>query len=155
MEIIQFQPIGMIRSPFKEPKNMPIQPAGAKGIQGRVELLPQLTVGLDDLEGFSHIYLIYYFHKSQGYQLKVKPYLDDQNRGVFATRAPHRPNAIGLSLVKLIRREGAALIVENIDVIDGTPLLDIKPYVPHMNDTQDLRFGWLEGHLEEFKGKRV
>ncbi|HHJ52992.1 MAG TPA: tRNA (N6-threonylcarbamoyladenosine(37)-N6)-methyltransferase TrmO [Caldithrix abyssi] len=151
---IVFHPIGIIHSPFKEPVNMPIQPAGAKGIRGQVELLPEFCEGLDDIDGFSHIYLIYFLHKIQDYRLKVKPYLDHVKRGVFATRAPHRPNAIGLSLVKLIRREGCVLTVENIDVIDGTPLLDIKPYVPHMYDTEDMRYGWLERYLEKFKTKK-
>lgn len=142
IEII-YKPIGMIHSPFEGPEGMPIQPAGAKGIKGTVVLDNQYTEALADLDGFSHIILIYHLHLSAGYSLKVKPFLDDTRRGLFATRAPRRPNPIGLSVVKLISIENNVLNIENVDIIDGTPLLDIKPYVKEFDAAEDIRTGWL------------
>ena len=123
---------------------MPIQPSAAHGVKGQVEVDEEFLPTLSDLEGFSHIYLLYYFHLTKSHQLKVIPYLDDWERGLFATRAPKRPNPIGLSVVKLIRVKNHILHVENIDVIDGTPLLDIKPYIREMEAVKDIRIGWLE-----------
>ena len=130
MEEISYRPIGIIHSPFKETKGTPIQPAGAQGIAATIELKPEYVDGLKDLEGFSHIFLIYHFHLSQGYSLKVKPFLDKYMRGLFATRAPKRPNAIGVSVVRLVGIKGCTLQIEDVDIVDGTPLLDIKPYLP-------------------------
>jgi len=141
---IEFTPIGIIHSPFKKREGMPIQPKGATGITGIVEVYPQFQKGLDDLDGFSHIYLIYYFHRSQGFNLKVVPFMDTRPRGLFATRAPKRPNAIGLSIVKLDRIENALLHIRDLDMLDGTPVLDIKPYVPEFDAPQAFRTGWLE-----------
>lgn len=129
---------------------MPIQPAGAQGVVGSVTVLPEFVPGLKDLAGFSHLYLVYVFHKVARTSLLVKPFLDDAEHGVFATRAPVRPNPIGLSLVELVSVEGDTLYIRNIDVLDGTPLLDIKPYIPGFARTADVRVGWLEG-----KGGRV
>jgi tRNA-Thr(GGU) m(6)t(6)A37 methyltransferase TsaA len=143
MKKIVYQPIGTIHSPFTDIKGMPIQPAGAKGVQGTVEINPEHIDGLQDLEGFSHIILIYHFHLSRGYLLKVKPFMDENLRGVFATRAPKRPNPIGISVVRLVRVEGNILRIENIDIVDGTPLLDIKPYVPEFDIAEERRIGWL------------
>jgi tRNA (adenine37-N6)-methyltransferase len=140
---ICYQPIGIIRSPFQEPKGMPIQPTGAAGIRGTIELNPEYEGGLKDLEGFSHIILIYHFHLSTGFSLLVKPFLDDTLRGLFSTRAPRRPNSIGLSIVRLVRVEGSTLHIENVDIVDGTPLLDIKPYVPELDGIKAERTGWL------------
>jgi len=154
VEKITYQPIGIIHSPFKTLKNMPIQPSAAAGIRGSVELMPQLSDGLDDLDGFSHIYLIYHLHLSKGYKLKVVPFLDDQLRGVFSTRAPKRPNAIGLSVVKLIEKSSNVLIVQDIDILDGTPLLDIKPFVPQMYNIANCKTGWLEKTSDKLKNKR-
>lgn len=126
MQKIQYKPIGCIHSPFHDIADMPIQPIGAKGIAGTIEIHPQYTEGLKDLEGFSHVILIYHFHLSKSYSLKVKPFLDKQHRGVFATRAPKRPNPIGISVVRLRRIEGHILYIEDIDVVDGTPLLDVR-----------------------------
>jgi len=140
---ITYNPIGIIHSPFKDIKGMPIQPAGAKGIAGTIEIKPEYVDGLQDIEGFSHIILIYHFHLSKGYSLKVKPFLDENLRGVFATRAPRRPNPIGISVVKLVRVEGNVLHIEDIDIVDGTPLLDIKPYVPEFEITGEKKLGWL------------
>ena len=143
MEPIQYKPIGIIRSPFTEIEGMPIQPSGAAGIKGTIEVDPAFKDGLKDIEGFSHIYLLYHFHLSQGFSLEVKPFLDDKRHGVFTTRAPRRPNSIGLSIVKLIDVDDNILQIENVDIVDGTPLLDIKPYVPAF-DIQDVKkTGWL------------
>ncbi len=152
-KIIQFKPIGIIHTPFKEPVNVPIQPSAGKGIKGTVTVDERLTEGLQDLEGFSYIYLIYYLHLSQGYSLKVKPFLDDTPRGLFATRAPRRPNPIGLSIVKLIKVQGNVLHIEDIDIVDNTPLLDIKPYSPQFDHRNSKRCGWLRGKDEEAKKK--
>jgi len=143
METIEFKPIGIINSPFKELKGMPIQPSGAKGVQGKVRLFSEYKAGLKDLDGFSHIILVYHFHLSKGFSLKTKPFLDDAVRGVFATRAPRRPNLIGLSVVELEKIEGTTLYISNVDIVDGTPLLDIKPYVPEFDLREDIKIGWL------------
>lgn len=143
MDEIKYRPIGSIHTPFKKQAGMPIQPSGAKGVQGTVKLKKDYTGGLKDLEGFSHIVLIYHFHLSKEYDLMVTPFLDDQPRGVFATRAPRRPNAMGLSIVKLNAVEKDTLKIENVDIIDGTPLLDIKPYVPEFDDQTEVKTGWL------------
>jgi tRNA-Thr(GGU) m(6)t(6)A37 methyltransferase TsaA len=141
MEII-LRPIGYIHSPFTDPQGMPIQPVGAKGVQGQIKIELQYVEGLRDLEGFSHIILLYYLHKANGYQLQVVPFLDDQPHGVFATRAPRRPNPLGLSIVKLNKIEGDTLYIEGVDILDGTPLLDIKPYIPAFDQHKGTRAGW-------------
>lgn len=142
---LKLQSIGTIRSPFRERKGMPIQPVGARGIRGTVEVLPEFEKGLQDLEGFSHIYLLYWFHLSEGFDLTVKPFMDSEYHGVFATRAPRRPNQIGLSVVRLVAVKGNKLTVEDIDILDGTPLLDIKPFVPEFDIFgRQFRAGWLE-----------
>ncbi len=145
MDKIMYKPIGVVHSEFKKKEGIPIQPTGASKIKGRVEIFPEYTLGLKDLEGFSHIYLLYHFHLSRGYSLITRPFLDDEKHGVFATHAPRRPNAIGMSIVKLIGRKDNILDIENIDIIDGTPLLDIKPYVPSFVERkrQCVRIGWL------------
>jgi len=122
---------------------MPIQPSGARGVRGTVEIESEFVPGLRDLEGFSDIILIYHFHLSKGYSLEVKPFLDDITHGVFSTRAPKRPNPIGISMVKLIRIEGHILQIEDVDIVDGTPILDIKPYVPEFDVRKVERIGWL------------
>ncbi|MCK5794024.1 MAG: tRNA (N6-threonylcarbamoyladenosine(37)-N6)-methyltransferase TrmO [Anaerolineales bacterium] len=142
-EII-FQPIGMIYSPHQELAGMPIQPASAAGVKGTVVVDPAFEEGLKDLDGFSHVILVYYFHQAKLADLLVKPFLDDSKHGVFATRAPRRPNGIGISVVKLLAVEGNILSVENLDVVDGTPLLDIKPYVSDFDKQEGVRIGWLE-----------
>ncbi len=142
-EEIRYHPIGIIHSPFHDISGMPIQPSGAKGIEGTIEVREDLTDGLRDLDGFSHIIVIYHFHKSQGYALRVTPFLDKTPRGVFATRAPRRPNPIGMSVVELVKIEGNVIHIENVDILDGTPLLDIKPYVPEFDTQRTPRIGWL------------
>ena len=142
---IEVRPIGFIHSPFKERRGMPIQPTRGRGVRGTIEILPEYADGLADLDGFSHIVLIYYFHRSQGFDLRVTPFLDTEKRGLFATRAPRRPNPIGLSVVRLLGIKGRVLTVQDIDMLDGTPLLDIKPYVPDFDIRTNVREGWLAG----------
>ena len=144
MPPLEFEPIGVIHTPYKQKEGMPIQPAGAAGVLGTVEIFADYTAGLKDLDGFSHIILLYHFHQSKGYDLTVVPFLDDQPHGLFATRAPRRPNPIGLSIVRLDHIEGSTLRISNIDVLDGTPLLDIKPYVPAFDQQTNARSGWIE-----------
>jgi tRNA-Thr(GGU) m(6)t(6)A37 methyltransferase TsaA len=134
---------------------MPIQPAGAKGIEGSIEIIPEYVIGLQDLEGFSHIILIYHFHLSKDYSLKVKPFLDDKPRGVFATRAPKRPNPIGISVVRLRKIVGNILHIEDVDIVDGTPLLDIKPYVPEFDVHKIVQTGWLSKKAAKAKIKKA
>ncbi|MGA8238942.1 MAG: tRNA (N6-threonylcarbamoyladenosine(37)-N6)-methyltransferase TrmO [Desulfobacterales bacterium] len=141
---IEYRPIGLIHSPFEKPAGMPIQPTGANGICGSVEVFPEFAPGLKDLDGFSHIFLLYHFHRSGAPELVVEPFLDSQPRGVFATRAPKRPNPIGISVVVLTKIVANILHIENVDILDGTPLLDIKPYVPAFDHHAVERFGWLE-----------
>jgi len=143
MSEIRYKPIGIIHSPFKEPRGTPIQPAGARDIEGTVEIAPEYVEGLKDIEGFSHIILIYHFHLSTGYLLKVEPYMDEESRGVFATRAPNRPNPIGISIVCLVKVDGNMLYIKDVDIVDGTPLLDVKPYVPEFDARKAEKIGWL------------
>jgi tRNA-Thr(GGU) m(6)t(6)A37 methyltransferase TsaA len=140
---ISMHVIGVVHSPWKRAAEMPIQPQGASGVEGHVEVLPQYAAGLRDLDGFSHIYLIYHFHRAGSTRLTVTPFLDQESRGVFATRAPVRPNAIGLSVVRLVAVTENILTVEDIDVLDGTPLLDIKPYVTAFDVRPVERSGWM------------
>lgn len=141
-EPIAYQAIGIIRSGHTLAEKTPIQPVYAQGCPGRAEILPQFADGLGDVEGFSHLYLLYHMHQAGGVRLSVKPFLQDFERGVFATRAPCRPNPIGLSIVRLLRREGNVLYLEDVDVLDGTPLLDIKPYTARFDCILDTRNGW-------------
>jgi tRNA-Thr(GGU) m(6)t(6)A37 methyltransferase TsaA len=146
---IEYQPIGIIHTPFENPVGMPIQPAGAAGISGSVQLFPEYAAGLQDLAGFSHIILLYHFHRSAGFDLMTTPFMGKQEHGLFATRTPRRPNPIGLSTVKLISVEEHILHIEEVDMLNGTPLLDVKPYVPEFDRLKDCCTGW----LEEERGK--
>jgi tRNA-Thr(GGU) m(6)t(6)A37 methyltransferase TsaA len=148
---ITFTPIGIIHSPFIKLEDMPIQPAGAQGITGSIELYPQYIPALQDLDGFSHIYVLYHFHKSRGWKPMVTPFLDKQERGLFSTRAPHRPNPIGLSVLKIDAIVGNRIQVSNVDILDGTPLLDIKPYVPQFDGADDIRIGWVRENIRQVK----
>ena len=149
MNEIKYKPIGVVHSPFKEAKGTPIQPPGGEGIDGTVEVFPEYAEWLKDVEGFSHIILIYHFHLSKGLSLKVKPYMENELRGVFATRAPSRPNPIGISVVRLVRVEKSILYVRDVDFVDGTPLLDIKPYVPEFDVREVNKTGWLEKEVHK------
>jgi tRNA-Thr(GGU) m(6)t(6)A37 methyltransferase TsaA len=144
MSTIEYHPIGVIHTPFPEPAGMPIQPSRGRGVRGTVELEPEYAEALADLDGFSHLILLYHLHRSLGWQARVVPFLDTVPRGLFATRSPRRPNPIGLSVVRLVGIEGAVLTIEDLDIVDGTPLLDIKPYVDEFDRRDELRLGWLE-----------
>ena len=150
---ITFRSIGIIHTPFQDLSGMPIQPSAAEGVEGKVILDPALQEGLRDLEGFSHLILLYYFHQAGDLELLVKPFLDDKKHGIFATRAPRRPNGIGFSIVKLLKIQGNILTVANVDVLDGTPLLDIKPYIPYFDRPEADRVGWLEKNKGKVGGK--
>jgi tRNA-Thr(GGU) m(6)t(6)A37 methyltransferase TsaA len=142
MEFIM-KPIGVIHSPFIDKAQTPIQPNRSQAV-GRVKVYPEFAEGLQDLEGFSHIFLLYAFHQSNGYTLRFKPFLDDHLRGLFATRHPCRPNPIGLSVVRLLARRENLLEIGGVDMSDGLPLLDIKPYVPEFDVRNETRTGWYE-----------
>jgi tRNA-Thr(GGU) m(6)t(6)A37 methyltransferase TsaA len=146
------RPVGVIRTPFKETRGMPIQPAFSHA-RGQVEVHADYAEGLQDLEDFSYVILIYVLHRSNGYTLRVKPFLDDVTHGLFATRHPSRPNPLGLSIVRLLSCRDSVLEVEGIDVLDGTPLLDIKPYVPDFDSHPDARAGWYESRPPHKEGR--
>jgi len=143
---VMITPIGVIHTPYTALEKIPIQPCYSSGL-GEIELFKEYEEGLKDLEGFSHIVILYLFHKSEGYSLTVKPFLDSDKRGLFATRHPNRPNPIGMSVVRLVEIKGRVLQVQDVDVLDGTPLIDIKPYVPSFDHRAVVRIGWLEGKV--------
>ena len=144
-----FDPIGIIYTPFEDPQATPRYPRMAAGAQGTIELLPQYTDGLKDLDGFERIWVVFQFHKSTGSQLLVRPPFDpDNTHGVFATRSPNRPNPIGISCVRLVRVQGNMLCVADVDMLNGTPILDIKPYVPITDFFEVSRIGWFTGKGE-------
>jgi len=147
MEFIM-KPIGVIHSPFTQKDQTPIQ-ASRSQMVGQVEVYPEFVDGLQDLEELSHIFLLYVFHCSSGYQLRVKPFLDNTMRGLFATRYPCRPNPLGLSVVRLLERRDNILEIQGVDVLDGTPLLDIKPYVPDFDVRTDVQTGWYARRSKE------
>jgi len=155
--IMLYKPIGVIHSTHIAADKTPIQPVYAKGCKGRAEILPEFAKGLRDLEGFSHIYLIYHFHRTGPAKLKVKPFLQDVERGLFSTRAPCRPNPIGLSVVRLVKIVGTTLYLEDVDILDGTPLLDIKPYTAKFDCIATTCNGWQDAVDDESarqRGKR-
>jgi tRNA-Thr(GGU) m(6)t(6)A37 methyltransferase TsaA len=145
---VTYQPIGVIRTPFDDVDGMPIQASAAAGVAGWIELDPGLVDGLVDLDGFSHLTLLYHLHRAAAARLSVTPFLDDRAHGIFATRSPARPNPIGLSTVRLIGIAGATIRIEDVDMVDGTPLLDMKPYVPAFDQRDDVRVGWFAGRLD-------
>jgi tRNA-Thr(GGU) m(6)t(6)A37 methyltransferase TsaA len=140
--VLTYKPIGIVHSPFKDPNNVPIQAVAAKGTKGKVEVFDEYLIGLQGLEGFSHIILLYEFHLVKACALIVKPFLDDDSHGIFATRSPARPNKIGLSVVRLVGLKGNCLHIEDVDIIDGTPLIDIKPFVPAFDCRDNVKIGW-------------
>jgi len=147
-EELRLKPIGVVHSPYREPGGTPIQPRFGGGVRGEVEVYEEYADGLDDLEGFEHIWLIFWLHRAQSHRLKVVPYRDTVKRGVFSTRAPSRPNPIGLSMVRLVGREGNRLQIEGLDLLDGTPLLDIKPYIPKIDARAGSKAGWFDKILK-------
>ena len=134
--------IGRIRTPYTETKKIPKGPGAKHDAEGVLAILPEFEAGLQDIEGFSHLFVIWEFDRSEGFELVGTPPIDDRPHGVFATRSPRRPNPIALTVVELLRREGANLHVKGVDMLDGTPLLDIKPYLSSIPD-EKLRRGWL------------
>jgi len=149
-----FKHIGVLRTPFTDVSDMPIQPSGASGVQGTLVLDPLYLPALKDLEGFSHIFLIYVFHQAGQPEMSVVPFLDRQPHGVFATRAPTRPNPIGLSIVRLRSIAGNILNLENVDMLDDSPVLDIKPYVPEFDQPDNVRSGWLSTSSHQVRNQR-
>ena len=156
MKKVEFNPIGVIHSPYNDLEGMPIQPVGARDVKGIIEIKSEYKAGLKDLDGFSHIILIYHLHLTSGHSLEVKPFLDTKKRGIFATRSPKRPNQIGLSVVRLEKVEGSKLFISDVDIVDGTPLLDIKPYIPHFDKHEDdeVHIGWFEDKHHEAADKK-
>jgi tRNA-Thr(GGU) m(6)t(6)A37 methyltransferase TsaA len=142
---IHYQPIGYFHTPHKSVEGMPIQPSGARGCQGVIRVLPEFVEGLRDIAGFSHLIVLYHLHEIQGQDLTVLPFLDKRPHGIFATRSPKRPNPIGLSVMELHGAAGESLFLDNVDVLDGTPVIDIKPYVPDFDVWPADRVGWFEG----------
>jgi len=154
LQEIRYRPIGIIHSPFKGVDGIPIQASGAVGVKGTVELFKEFSAGLKDIDGFSHIILVYHFHLSRGYTLEVKPFLEEEIHGIFAIRAPSRPNPIGISVVRLIGVRSNILQIEDVDIVDGTPLLDIKPYVPDFDQREAERTGWLSDKSHKARGHK-
>jgi tRNA (adenine37-N6)-methyltransferase len=155
--VIAYQQIGVIRSEHIVQDQTPIQPVYTVGCKGRVEVFPKFAEGLRDLDGFSHIYLIYHFHRCGPPRLTVIPFLQDAERGLFSTRQSCRPNPIGLSIVELISREGNVLNINNVDILDGTPLLDIKPYTAKFDHINTARNGWqdeVDAETAQVRGRR-
>ena len=145
---ITCRPLGLVRCRFTDPVGMPIQTVGAPGETGRVELFPEYTAGLRDIEGFEYLILLTHLDRSAHERLEAKPFLDDQTHGVFATRVPTRPNRIGLSIVRLESVQGTVLHFSGNDMLDGTPVLDIKPYVPRFDVRQTERIGWFAKRVD-------
>ena len=154
MESVVFSPVGMVHSPHKELAGMPVQPPAAADFTGEIELLPEFAEGLLDIDGFSHLMVFYHLHKSAGPLLSATPFLDTKPHGVFASRIPRRPNPLGFSVVRLLSREGCVLKIGNVDILDGTPVLDIKPYVAEFDAYPDAASGWFAGKLSGISEKR-
>jgi len=154
LNVLTIKPIGVVHSPFKEPKKVPIQSAASKGVTGTIEVFPEYIEGLKDLEGFSHIILLYHFHLIEVTSLTVQPFLDDHLHGVFATRAPPRPNHIGISIVLLRGIEKGILHIKDLDIVDGTPLIDIKPYIPKFDCRKTAKIGWLKGKTNKLQSTK-
>ena len=146
---ITYNTIGIVHSPHKSIERIPIQPIGANGIKAEIKIFEEFQEGLKDLEGFSHIIVLYHFHKSKDFKLIVKPFLDKETHGVFATHAPNRPNSIGLSVLRLIKIVRNVIHVENVDILDETPVLDIKPYVSKFDSVEEEKNGWLEKNINK------
>jgi tRNA (adenine37-N6)-methyltransferase len=155
LDAITYTPIGVVHSPFTALAGMPLQTLAAQGIRGSIELAPAFHQGVKDLEALSHLIVLAHLHRMTGYALEVTPYLDDQPHGIFATRTPRRPNPLGLSVVRLIGIEEGTLLIEDVDLLDGTPVLDIKPYVPAFDARQAERIGWFAGRLERVHTMRA
>ncbi len=143
---MRLKAIGVVHSPFQEPGEIP-RGKELRESESKIEVFPEYAGGLKDVEGFSHLYILYWMHRASPAAVLAKPRLDDKMRGLFATRAPHRPNPLGLSLVRLIKVEGNILKVKGLDAIDQTPIIDIKPYIHGSEHRQEIKIGWLEGKI--------
>lgn len=152
LDTIAYNPVGIIRTPFIDRKGMPRHAAAAKNVEGTVEIFTEFREGLADLGGFSHILLIFSFHKAKPYSLKVTPPFETEERGVFASRSPDRPNGIGVSVTELVSVEDGTLRIRGVDMLDGTPLLDIKPYVRSIDGIEgEIKEGWMTGKSEDLR----
>jgi tRNA-Thr(GGU) m(6)t(6)A37 methyltransferase TsaA len=154
-EIYTFRPIGIIHTPFQKLKGMPIQGALVPETDGWIEVYPEYAEGLKDIEGFSHLIILYIFHRSRGYHLLARPFLEETQRGLFAIRAPRRPNPIGITVVKLLQRQDGRLDIAGVDMIDGTPLLDIKPYISAIDAHPEATEGWISGKMKRDGSKKI
>jgi len=150
-DIVLYKPIGVIHTLYTRKEDTPIQGCFCPGNHGYVELFPEFVAGLKDVDGFSHLILLYHFHKADGFQLLTKPFLDKEKKGIFAIRHFNRPNPIGLSIVRLLEVKGNILEVGEVDMLDGTPLLDIKPYVPQFDIKEHTKNGWYSNASEKLK----
>jgi len=148
---IKLKPIGMIYTPYKELKGIPIQGKFEKSVTGTIEIFPEYQKGLKDIEGFSHLILIYHFNRSKEEKLIGKPFLEDQEHGIFAIRSPHRPNHLGFSIIKVEKVKDNTVIFSEVDMLDKTPLLDIKPYVSHFDLRKNVKNGWIKKHFKNCK----
>ena len=155
MEKFEFVPIGVLKTPYENKSGVPIQGVFDHNSSGEAEIFEEYEKGLLDIEGFSHIIIIYVFHLSHGYELVCKPYMEDELHGVFSMRAPRRPNPIGLSVVKLMRREGRILYLSEVDMLNGTPILDIKPFVPKFDSRDKTRMGWMEKTFRDKNHRKI
>lgn len=152
---VTYRPIGIVHTPFTDIDGMPIQPTAALGVRGCIVLEAEFCPGLLDLDGFSHLTLLYHLHEVGQAGLVVVPFLDDTPHGIFATRSPARPNPLGISTVRLVEIRGCTVEIEDVDMLDGTPLLDIKPYVPAFDNRQGARIGWFSGRLDNLTEARA
>jgi len=150
-----FRPIGLLHTPYENKEGVPIQGVFDSESKGRAEIFGEYEPALKDIEGFSHLILIYVFHQSKGFDLVCRPYMEETMHGLFAIRAPRRPNPIGLSVVRLERRERHILYLAEVDMLDGTPLLDIKPFVPKFDHREDARVGWMEGTFRNGEHRKI
>ncbi len=151
---IKYKAIGFVHSSHKKAKGTPIQTGAAEDVEGEVRVLPEFKEGLKDLNGFSHIILLYHCHKAGEYKLLRKPFMDDKEHGIFSIRAPSRPNTIGLSVVRLLDIKDNIIKVKDVDILDGTPVLDIKPYVKEFDVKEVTKQGWLDQNVHKMEHKK-
>ncbi len=151
----RFKPIGVLKTPYQSKSGVPIQGIFDPESKGTATIFKEYEAGLQDIEGFSHLIVIYVFHRSQGYELVCRPYMEDELHGVFTIRAPRRPNPIGFSVVRLRKREDRVLFLSEMDMLDGTPILDIKPFCPKFDHRQNVRVGWMDNTFRDAGHRKV
>ena len=151
----KFRAIGTLSTPYRSKNGVPIQGVFDPESKGKAEIFEEFGSGLKDIEGFSHLILIYVFDRSEGYDLVCRPYMEDKLHGVFAIRAPRRPNPIGFSVVRLEKMDGNTLHLAELDMLDGTPLLDIKPFIPKFDHRDNARVGWMEGAFQDARHRKI